>query len=110
MAGMVLSYFLIFAQMGAEMNASWSVRLNSGVPLLLSCGTWSRLVHGWLIVVIVPMSCFRPLSIGQMRPTLSNNLLQATAMDLSVLTMIRSLIIVISSQARLPWLCLSFFR
>jgi hypothetical protein len=34
--------------------------------------------------------------------------LQATAMRLSVLTVIRNLVIIISSEARLPWLCLSF--
>jgi len=39
-----------------------------------------------------------------------NKLLQATAMRLSVLTMIPRLNIIIPSEARLPWLCLSFFR
>ena len=34
--------------------------------------------------------------------------LQATAMGHSVLTVNRSLIIIIPSEARLPWLCLSF--
>jgi hypothetical protein len=39
---------------------------------------------------------------------LPNHALQATAMRLSVLTMIARLIIIIPSGARLPWLCLSF--
>jgi hypothetical protein len=40
----------------------------------------------------------------------SNKSLQATAMRLSVLTVIEHLIIIIPSQARLPWLCLSSRR
>ncbi|MGA2684449.1 MAG: hypothetical protein ABSF51_05305, partial [Verrucomicrobiota bacterium] len=34
--------------------------------------------------------------------------LQATATARSVLTVIQNLIIIIASEARLPWLCLSF--
>ena len=37
-----------------------------------------------------------------------NKSLQATATALSVLTMIVNLNIIISSEARLPWLCVSF--
>jgi hypothetical protein len=40
----------------------------------------------------------------------SNKSLQATAMGLSVLTMIARLNIIIPSEARLPWLRLSFLR
>jgi hypothetical protein len=39
-----------------------------------------------------------------------NKSLQATAMRLSVLTVIARLNIIISSEARLPWLCLSSGR
>jgi hypothetical protein len=39
-----------------------------------------------------------------------NKSLQATAMDLSVLTMNARLNIMIASEARLPWLCLSSGR
>jgi hypothetical protein len=39
-----------------------------------------------------------------------NKSLQATAMGLSVLTMIAGLNIITPSEARLPWLCLSFCR
>jgi hypothetical protein len=38
----------------------------------------------------------------------ANKSLQATATALSVLTMIARLNIIIASEARLPWLCLSF--
>jgi hypothetical protein len=39
-----------------------------------------------------------------------NKSLQATAMRHSVLTMNATLNIIIASDARLPWLCLSFWR
>jgi hypothetical protein len=39
-----------------------------------------------------------------------NKSLKATAMRHSVLTMIENLFIIIPSQARLPWLCLSSGR
>jgi hypothetical protein len=40
----------------------------------------------------------------------ANKSLQATAMGLSVLTMSENMIIIIPSEARVPWLCLSSGR
>ena len=77
-AGMALSCFCTSALTDAGTSAFSPARFSSDAQSLLSCGTWSRLVHSWPIATTVPMSCFRPLSIGQMKPTLSNHALQRT--------------------------------
>ena len=45
-----------------------SKQVRENIELALGCA----IVRSWPTVIIVPMSCFTPLIIGQMNPTLSN--------------------------------------
>ena len=72
MDGMAVSCFSISALMDGGTSAFLPAQFRSDAQSLLSCGTWSKPGRSWPIVTTAQMNCFTLLSIGQMRPTLSN--------------------------------------
>jgi hypothetical protein len=79
--------------------------ITTAADFFLDCFRWQTASLG----VCVPVSLFTQ-SNGDFSLMPPNKSLQATAMGHSVLTMIARLIIIIPSEARLPWLCLSSGR